>query len=98
MTKAKQGLPLLPISTCILTDPFTTTKKNYHGRDKIIIALCSEQQYDDRREVIIYICLIFLLPGMGATLAGGYIGNLYMRAQNPVKREMSNAEFPIIGQ
>ncbi|KAJ7935214.1 multidrug resistance-associated ABC transporter [Mycena leptocephala] len=40
----------------------------------------------------------FLVPGLLITLLGGFFGQLFMKAQLPVKREMSNARAPILGQ
>ncbi len=31
-------------------------------------------------------------------IAGVYLGQIYMKAQLPVKREMSNAKAPVLGQ
>ncbi|KAF8885698.1 multidrug resistance-associated ABC transporter [Gymnopilus junonius] len=39
---------------------------------------------------------IFLLPGLVIALLGIYLGNLYLRAQMSVKREMSNARSPVL--
>ncbi|KAJ6593376.1 P-loop containing nucleoside triphosphate hydrolase protein [Mycena capillaripes] len=39
----------------------------------------------------------FLVPGLLITLIGGFLGQLFMKAQLPVKREMSNARAPILG-
>lgn len=40
---------------------------------------------------------IFLIPGIFISVLGGYAGNIYMRAQLSVKREMSNARAPVLG-
>jgi hypothetical protein len=40
----------------------------------------------------------FLLPGASVAAAGGYYGQLYKQAQLAVKREMSNAKQPVLGQ
>jgi hypothetical protein len=40
----------------------------------------------------------FLLPGVLVAIAGGYCGQLYIQAQLSVKREMSNAKQPVLGQ
>ncbi|KAJ6497544.1 multidrug resistance-associated ABC transporter [Mycena sanguinolenta] len=39
----------------------------------------------------------FLVPGLLITLIGALFGQLFMRAQLPVKREMSSARSPILG-
>ncbi|KAJ3511583.1 hypothetical protein NLJ89_g4015 [Agrocybe chaxingu] len=38
----------------------------------------------------------FLVPGLGVALFGFYIGNVYLKAQLSVKREMSNARSPLL--
>jgi hypothetical protein len=40
----------------------------------------------------------FVIPGLLITLIGGLFGQMFMKAQLPVKREMSNARSPILGQ
>jgi hypothetical protein len=40
----------------------------------------------------------FFLIGIVVFLTGSYCGNMYIKAQLPVKREMSNAKAPILGQ
>ncbi|PBK89773.1 P-loop containing nucleoside triphosphate hydrolase protein [Armillaria gallica] len=39
----------------------------------------------------------FLVPGLIMAIAGAYLGQIYMKAQLPVKREMSNAKAPVLG-
>ena len=39
---------------------------------------------------------LFTLPGTAFALIGGWCGNVYMKAQLPVKREQSNARAPIL--
>ncbi|KAG6822224.1 hypothetical protein H0H92_014741, partial [Tricholoma furcatifolium] len=39
----------------------------------------------------------FLFPGFLIALLGGWTGQVYMTAQLPVKREMSNAKAPVLG-
>ncbi|PPQ73485.1 hypothetical protein CVT26_010187 [Gymnopilus dilepis] len=39
---------------------------------------------------------IFLIPGLIITIIGVYIGNIYLKAQMSVKREMSNARAPVL--
>ncbi|KAJ7125203.1 P-loop containing nucleoside triphosphate hydrolase protein [Mycena epipterygia] len=39
----------------------------------------------------------FFVPGMLITFIGGFFGNLFMKTQLPIKREMSNARSPILG-
>ena len=38
----------------------------------------------------------FLLPGLLVAGLGVYIGNIYLKAQMSVKREMSNARSPVL--
>ena len=40
---------------------------------------------------------VFTIPGALITLLGGYCGQVYMKAQLSVKREMSTAKAPVIG-
>ena len=39
---------------------------------------------------------IFTLPGIAAFLIGGWAGQMYIKAQLSVKREMSNARSPVL--
>lgn len=40
---------------------------------------------------------VFLIPGALVALIGGWLGQIYMKAQLSVKREMSNARAPVLG-
>jgi hypothetical protein len=40
----------------------------------------------------------FSFVGIAVALLGGYCGQVYIKAQLPVKREMSNAKAPILAQ
>ena len=40
---------------------------------------------------------IFVIPGLLLGVVGGYLGQVYMKAQLSVKREMSNAKAPVLG-
>ena len=40
---------------------------------------------------------VFVIPGLLLGVIGGYLGNVYMKAQLSVKREMSNARAPVLG-
>lgn len=40
---------------------------------------------------------IFLIPGFVAATLGGWCGQIYIKAQLSVKREMSNAKSPVLG-
>ncbi|PSS08858.1 hypothetical protein PHLCEN_2v3473 [Hermanssonia centrifuga] len=39
----------------------------------------------------------FILPAIVIAVLGGYLGQIYMKAQLSVKREMSNAKSPVLG-
>lgn len=40
---------------------------------------------------------IFLIPGVVVAVLGGWCGQIYMKAQLSVKREMSNSRSPVLG-
>lgn len=40
---------------------------------------------------------VFLFPGILIFLVGGWLGQIYMKAQLSVKREQSNAKAPVVG-
>lgn len=40
---------------------------------------------------------IFALPGLFISILGAWCGQIYMKAQLCVKREMSNAKAPVLG-
>ena len=46
---------------------------------------------------IILVSPVFTIPGAMFTVLGGWCGQMYMRAQLPVKREQSVARAPILG-
>lgn len=39
---------------------------------------------------------IFIIPSILFFIVGSYLGNIYLEAQLPVKREMSNAKAPVV--
>lgn len=45
---------------------------------------------------VIILSPIFTLPGIAAFLIGGWAGQMYIKAQLSVKREMSNARSPVL--
>ncbi len=47
---------------------------------------------------VVFMTPIFLVPGIIIGALGGWIGQIYMAAQLSVKREMSNAKAPVVGQ
>ena len=40
---------------------------------------------------------VVIVPGVFVITIGGWLGNIYMKAQLPVQREMSNAKAPVLG-
>jgi hypothetical protein len=40
---------------------------------------------------------IFIIPGIIVATLGGWCGQIYIKAQLSVKREMSNARSPVLG-
>ncbi|KAI0791665.1 P-loop containing nucleoside triphosphate hydrolase protein [Abortiporus biennis] len=46
---------------------------------------------------ILVVSPIFTLPGMGVVVLGLTLGNVFMKAQLPVKRENSKAKAPVLG-
>ncbi|KAI0260093.1 hypothetical protein BC834DRAFT_1028685 [Gloeopeniophorella convolvens] len=46
---------------------------------------------------VIYLTPIFLIPGVLITVVGAWTGQVYMKAQIAIKREMSNAKAPVVG-
>jgi len=40
---------------------------------------------------------IFIIPGVIVAILGGWCGQIYIKAQLSVKREMSNARSPVLG-
>lgn len=39
----------------------------------------------------------FLMPTILLAVTGGFLGNVYMKAQLSIKREMANAKAPVLG-
>lgn len=46
--------------------------------------------------VLIYVP-VFLVAAIAVAAVGGYLGQIYMKAQLPVKREMAKAKSPVLG-
>lgn len=46
---------------------------------------------------VVVVSPVFLVPGIVVALFGGYLGQIYIKAQLSVKREMSNARAPVLG-
>ncbi|KIJ38955.1 hypothetical protein M422DRAFT_258371 [Sphaerobolus stellatus SS14] len=49
-----------------------------------------------RFAVVLLFTPIFVLPALGVAVMGVFAGNLYLKAQMAVKREMSNAKAPLL--
>ena len=46
---------------------------------------------------VVVISPVFLLPGVVLSFLGAWCGQVYIKAQLSVKREMSNARAPVLG-
>ncbi len=46
---------------------------------------------------VVFFSPIFLFPAMLVAFFGAVVGNIFMKAQLSVKREMSNAKAPVLG-
>lgn len=46
---------------------------------------------------VIIISPIFMIPGVLISLLGAWCGQIYIKSQLSVKREMSNARAPVLG-
>jgi hypothetical protein len=44
---------------------------------------------------VVYMTPVFAIPGILVGGLGSYLGNIYIKAQLSVKREMSNAKSPV---
>lgn len=49
-----------------------------------------------RLAAVVYMSPIFVFPGILVGTLGGWCGQVYMKAQLSVKREMSNAKSPVL--
>lgn len=47
---------------------------------------------------VLVITPVFIGPGILVFVTGAWVGQIYMKAQLSVKREMSNAKSPVLGQ
>lgn len=47
---------------------------------------------------VVFFSPAFFLPGVLVAIIGGWCGQIYMAAQLSVKRNMSNAKAPVLGQ
>jgi hypothetical protein len=46
---------------------------------------------------IMYLTPVFTIPGVIVAVFGAWLGQVYMKAQIAIKREMSNAKAPVLG-
>ncbi|KAI0291829.1 hypothetical protein BC826DRAFT_1105763 [Russula brevipes] len=46
---------------------------------------------------VVYVTPVFIIPGTVVAVLGGWLGQVYMKAQIAIKREMSNAKAPVLG-
>lgn len=46
---------------------------------------------------VVYLTPVFIFPCMIIAFVGARLGQMYMRAQIAIKREMSNAKSPVLG-
>ena len=46
---------------------------------------------------VVYLTPVFIFPGTVIAVLGGWLGQMYMKAQIAIKREMSNAKAPVLG-
>jgi hypothetical protein len=47
---------------------------------------------------VVFLSPAFFFPGIFVAILGGWCGQIYMSAQLSVKRNMSNAKAPVLGQ
>ena len=46
---------------------------------------------------VMYLTPVFIIPGILVAVLGAWLGQVYMKAQIAIKREMSNAKAPVLG-
>jgi hypothetical protein len=46
---------------------------------------------------VVYLTPVFIVPSTVITILGAWLGQVYMKAQIAIKREMSNAKAPVLG-
>ncbi len=46
---------------------------------------------------VVVLSPVFTIPGILVGILGGWLGQLYIKAQLAVKREMSNTKSPVLG-
>lgn len=81
--------PFEPLTSLLVDGPF---KDNLRELTEITIWMVT------RIGGIVVMTPIFVIPGLIAGMVGGWVGRIYMAAQMSVKREMSNARAPVVGQ
>jgi hypothetical protein len=50
-----------------------------------------------RAIAVVYLTPVFIFPCMIIAVVGARLGQVYMKAQIAIKREMSNAKAPVLG-
>ena len=50
-----------------------------------------------RLVTIVWATPIFIFPAVFVAVLGGFLGQVYIKAQLSIKREMSNAKAPVLG-
>ncbi|KAH9053585.1 hypothetical protein EDB87DRAFT_1825596 [Lactarius vividus] len=46
---------------------------------------------------VVFLTPVFVVPGVAMAVLGAWLGQVYMKAQIAIKREMSNAKAPVLG-
>ncbi len=46
---------------------------------------------------VVYLTPVFIFPCINIAVVGARLGQVYMKAQIAIKREMSNAKAPVLG-
>jgi len=46
---------------------------------------------------VVLLTPVFVVPGVAIAVLGAWLGQVYMKAQIAIKREMSNAKAPVLG-
>jgi len=46
---------------------------------------------------VVFLTPVSIVPGVAIAVLGAWLGQVYMKAQLSIKREMSNAKAPVLG-
>ncbi|KAF9040099.1 P-loop containing nucleoside triphosphate hydrolase protein [Panaeolus papilionaceus] len=71
----------------VIDDPLTAT---FGALVDVLVCMAT------RLILVIIFTPAFLAPALGVVLLGTYLGNVYLKAQISIKREMSNARSPVL--